>query len=826
MAQPTNQKIVQRVIEDEMKQSYLDYSMSVIVGRALPDARDGLKPVHRRILFAMHELGMFHNKPFKKSARIVGDTLAKFHPHGDAAVYDALVRMAQDFSLRYPLVDGQGNWGSIDGDSAAAYRYTEARLKVIAEEMLEDIDKNTVKFVPNFDGSLKEPTVLPSKVPNLLINGSSGIAVGMATNIPPHNLREVCDGAVALIDNPELSAEQIMAKVPAPDFPTGGLIVGSDGIKEAYSTGKGKLVLRARTSIEESKGRTKIIVTEIPYMVNKATLVENIADLVRDKRITGIADIRDESGRDGIRIVFDLKSGANSDVVLNQLFNLTRLQDSIGMILLALVKNEPKLLTLKNLLQQFILHRQEVVRKRTEFELAEAAAKSHILEGIIIALDNIDAVIKLIKGSKSAETARKALIENFKLSEKQAQAVLDTKLQRLTSLEQDKVRIEQAELLKAIENFKIILGSAQKILDIIKKELAALKEKYGDNRRTQISGAAAAVIEEEHLIKPEDVVVTVTHAGYVKRIPAEAYKAQRRGGKGIIGTETKEEDFVEDIFIANSTDNLLLFTNLGKVHWLKVWQLPETGRYAKGTALVNLVGLAQQEKVTAFIPVKEFKPENYLFMITKKGTVKKTSLEEFSSPRKGGIVALGLDEGDELIGVLLTNGRQQIVIATSGGMATRFDETDVRPMGRTATGVIGIRLRDDFVVGAVIADEKKQLLTVTEKGFGKRTLMSEYRLTGRAGVGVTNLKVTDKNGRVVGIEIVEESDELMLMSQKGIALRTPASQISSVGRATQGVRLMKLDPDDKLVAVAKIAQENENGSNGNSNNGHSKETEF
>ena len=826
MAQPTNQKIVQRVIEDEMKQSYLDYSMSVIVGRALPDARDGLKPVHRRILFAMHELGMFHNKPFKKSARIVGDTLAKFHPHGDAAVYDALVRMAQDFSLRYPLVDGQGNWGSIDGDSAAAYRYTEARLKVIAEEMLEDIDKNTVKFVPNFDGSLKEPTVLPSKVPNLLINGSSGIAVGMATNIPPHNLREVCDGAVALIDNPELSAEQIMAKVPAPDFPTGGLIVGSDGIKEAYSTGKGKLVLRARTSIEESKGRTKIIVTEIPYMVNKATLVENIADLVRDKRITGIADIRDESGRDGIRIVFDLKSGANSDVVLNQLFNLTRLQDSIGMILLALVKNEPKLLTLKNLLQQFILHRQEVVRKRTEFELAEAAAKSHILEGIIIALDNIDAVIKLIKGSKSAETARKALIENFRLSEKQAQAVLDTKLQRLTSLEQDKVRIEQVELLKAIENFKIILGSEQKILEIIKKELAELKQKYGDNRRTQISGAAAAVIEEEHLIKPEDVVVTVTHAGYVKRIPAEAYKAQRRGGKGIIGTETKEEDFVEDIFIANSTDNLLLFTNLGKVHWLKVWQLPETGRYAKGTALVNLVGLAQQEKVTAFIPVKEFKPENYLFMITKKGTVKKTSLEEFSSPRKGGIVALGLDEGDELIGVLLTNGRQQIVIATSGGMATRFDETDVRPMGRTATGVIGIRLRDDFVVGAVIADEKKQLLTVTEKGFGKRTLMSEYRLTGRAGVGVTNLKVTDKNGRVVGIEIVEESDELMLMSQKGIALRTPASQISSVGRATQGVRLMKLDPDDKLVAVAKIAQENENGSNGNSNNGHSKETEF
>jgi len=817
MAQPTNQKIVQRVIEDEMKQSYLDYSMSVIVGRALPDARDGLKPVHRRILFAMHELGMFHNKPFKKSARIVGDTLAKFHPHGDAAVYDALVRMAQDFSLRYPLVDGQGNWGSIDGDSAAAYRYTEARLKVIAEEMLEDIDKNTVKFVPNFDGSLKEPTVLPSKVPNLLINGSSGIAVGMATNIPPHNLREVCDGAVALIDNPELSAEQIMAKVPAPDFPTGGLIVGSDGIKEAYSTGKGKLVLRARTSIEESKGRTKIIVTEIPYMVNKATLVENIADLVRDKRITGIADIRDESGRDGIRIVFDLKSGANSDVVLNQLFNLTRLQDSIGMILLALVKNEPKLLTLKNLLQQFILHRQEVVRKRTEFELAEAAAKSHILEGIIIALDNIDAVIKLIKGSKSAETARKSLIENFRLSEKQAQAVLDTKLQRLTSLEQDKVRIEQVELLKAIENFKIILGSEQKILDIIKKELAGLKEKYGDNRRTQISGAAAAVIEEEHLIKPEDVVVTVTHAGYVKRIPAEAYKAQRRGGKGIIGTETKEEDFVEDIFIANSTDNLLLFTNLGKVHWLKVWQLPETGRYAKGTALVNLVGLAQQEKVTAFIPVKEFKPENYLFMITKKGTVKKTSLEEFSSPRKGGIVALGLDEGDELIGVLLTNGRQQIVIATSGGMATRFDETDVRPMGRTATGVIGIRLRDDFVVGAVIADEKKQLLTVTEKGFGKRTLMSEYRLTGRAGVGVTNLKVTDKNGTVVGIEIVEESDELMLMSQKGIALRTPASQISSVGRATQGVRLMKLEPDDKLVAVAKIAQESENG-NGN---GHS-----
>jgi DNA gyrase subunit A len=828
MVNEPNQRIVQKVIEDEMKQSYLDYSMSVIVGRALPDVRDGLKPVHRRVLFAMHEMGLVHNKPFKKCARIVGDCLGKFHPHGDMAVYDSLVRLAQDFSLRYPLIQGQGNFGSVDGDNAAAMRYTEARLNPLAEELLADLEKKTVKFTPNFDGSMKEPTVLPAKFPNLLVNGSAGIAVGMATNIPPHNLRETCDGAIALIDNKELSCEQLMQKIPAPDFPTGGLIIGNNGIKDAYATGKGKLVVRARTSLEEVKGRTRIIVTEIPYMVNKATLVENIADLVRDKKIFGITDIRDESDRTGMRIVFDLKSGANSDIVLNQLFTQTRLQDSFGITLLALVKNEPKLLPLKDMLQFFISHRQEVVRKRTEFELAEAAAKSHILEGIIIALDNIDAVIKLIKGSKSAESARKSLIENFKLSEKQAQAVLDTKLQRLTSLEQDKVRIEQAELLKAIENFKIILGSEQKIFEIIRKELAEIRDRYGDNRRTQIVGAEAVPIEEEQLIKPEDVVITITHAGYVKRIPLEAYKAQRRGGRGIIGTETKEEDFVEDIFVANSTDNLLFFTNLGKVHWLKVWQLPEAGRYAKGTAIVNLVELSKDEKVTAFIPVKTFTPENYLFMITKNGTVKKTSLEEFSNPRKGGIAAIGLDEKDELVGVLLTNGKTQVIVGTAKGMAIRFDETDVRSMGRAASGVIGIKLREDSVVGAVLAEDSKQLLTITEKGFGKRTQMSEYRVTNRGGIGVTNLKITDKNGDVVGISAVEESDEVMLMSQKGLALRTPASQISSVGRATQGVRLMKLEPDDKLVAVAKIAQEaaeNGNGTNGNTNNGHSKELE-
>lgn len=801
------ERIVSRIIEQEMKTSYLDYSMSVIVGRALPDVRDGLKPVHRRVLFGMYEMGVLHNKPFKKSARIVGDVMGKYHPHGDAPIYETMVRLAQDFSLRYMLVQGQGNFGSVDGDRAAHMRYTEARLNKLAEEILQDIDKETVKWVPNYDASLQEPTVLPAKVPNLLINGSTGIAVGMATNIPPHNMTEVCSAIISQIDNPEIDILSLMQHVKAPDFPTGGIIMGTSGLREAYKAGRGKIIVRARTEIEEAKTRQRLIVKEIPYMVNKATLIEEIANLVQDKKVQGISDIRDESDREGMRIVIELKQGANSDVVLNQLFAHSRMQETFGINMLALVGNEPRVLSLKDIIHEYIEHRRTIVRKRTQFDLTQAQDRAHLLEGLIVALNNIDEIVKLIKGSKSAEDAKNALMADYTLSEKQAQAILDMTLRKLTSLEQGKIRSEHEDLLKLIKDLQDILASEQKILGIIKAELLELKEKYGDARRTQVLETELEVMEEEALIKPEEDVITITHAGYVKRLPIDTYKQQRRGGRGIIAAETKEEDFIEDLFIANTRDYILFFTNKGKVHWIKVYQLPEAGRYAKGTAIVNLLQLDKDEKVSAFIPVKTFEPNKYLFMVTTNGIVKKTSLEEFSNPRKGGIIAIGLDEKDSLNSVMLTDGKQQIIIATEQGSAVKFHEEDVRAMGRTAAGVYGIRLRDDKVVGATIAKDSETLLTITENGFGKRTEISDYRLISRGGVGVINIKITDKNGKVVSVESVTDKDELMIISQKGVLIRTPASGISVIGRNTQGVRIMKLEEGDKVISLAKIAPE-------------------
>ncbi len=1248
-AKKTEEKIIPRVIEDEMKQSYLDYSMSVIIGRALPDVRDGLKPVHRRILYAMHDMGMLHNKPFKKSARIVGEVLGKYHPHGDTAVYDSMVRMAQDFSLRYTLVQGQGNFGSIDGDSAAAMRYcitgdsfiitekgliridelsnkedvnlrilskdkkintaskwfdsgahptlkittnkgysltgtynhpvltlnknetgkpvfiwkllenidkgdivvidrsadnfwpkdelelsryypilkdttklrilpkyldenlafilgsflseggltenkiefcntdkiwidelmriwkkifpdstlhcfkrkpssygkkeyyrlechcrytlnflrnlglkalksserqlpttllqspknviikflktyfegdgsisqstkmielsccsksaaliseiqililrfgidsskrfdkhrsiwklyirgyrnilrfykeigfisdyknkkleyvvhgykkdsslfdyvpfisdyirnrttshfvntqnfdrysnmenkyekissillqetgidyssmfqyflmynylfdriisieetetqqvfsikvesdchsfisngfishnTEARLNKLSEEMLKDIEKETVKFVPNFDGSLKEPLVLPSKIPNLLVNGSSGIAVGMATNIPPHNLKETSEAVIQLIDNPNMQPEQIMHYLPAPDFPTGGMICGTTGINEAYKTGRGKIKLRARTSLEETKKKTAIIIHEIPYQVNKSMLVEEIANLVRDKKITGISDLRDESDREGMRIVIELRHGTNAEILLNQLLQHTKLQTTFGIIMLALDDNTPKVLNIKEILQKYISHRQEIVRKRTEFDLKQAEEKAHILEGLITALDNIDDIIKFLKQSKSAKEAKTGLIEDYQLSEKQSQAILDMKLQRLTGLEQEKIREDKKTTLELIVKLKEILGSEQKIFDLIKQEQREIQEKYGDERKTQVILEETKKFEEEELIKPEEMIVTITHAGYVKRLTIDTYKKQKRGGKGIKGAETKEEDFIEDLFVANTHDLILFFTNKGNVHWLKVHQIPEAGRYAKGTAIVNLLQM-KNEAVTAMIPVKEFKEDHYLMMVTQKGITKKTSLSEFDKPRRGGIKAIGVSEDDELVNVVLTDGNKTILIATEQGQAVHFKESDIRPMGRTAYGVRGIKLKgNDKVIGMVVAEKGKTLLTVTEKGYGKRTSLSEYRVANRGGVGVTNIRITDKNGKVVGIKAITDKDDIMLISQKGIVIRIPAKSISIIGRATQGVRIMKLEGDDRLVAVATIVKDEGNSTN-------------
>ncbi len=806
--QEKQEKIVENEIEEEMKSSYLDYAMSVIVGRALPDVRDGLKPVHRRILFAMNEMSMFHNKPFKKSARIVGDVLAKYHPHGDSAVYDTMVRMAQGFSLRYPLIDGQGNWGSIDGDSAAAYRYTEARLSKISEELLIDLDKNTVNFTPNFDASLKEPTVLPAKLPNLLINGSSGIAVGMATNIPPHNLNEVISATIAQIDNPEITIQELMQHIKGPDFPTAGIISGINGIKNAYKTGRGKITVKAKTNIEETKKKNKIIITEIPYMVNKSLLIQQIASLVRNKVIKGISNLRDESDREGMRVVIELKQDANTDVILNQLYKHTKMKVTFGVIMLALVNNEPKIMSLKVIIQHYIDHRKVVVRRRTQFELDKALKRAHILEGLIIALNNIDDAIKLIKQSKEVKIARNSLMEKYSLSEIQAQAILEMRLQKLTSLEQEKIITEHSELLKLIQELKTILADEQKILNIIKAELSELKEKYGDERRTQIIEREEQNIEVEDLIEEQEMVITVSHQGYIKRIPIDTYRKQRRGGKGIIAATTKDEDFVEHLFTASTHSYLLLFTNKGDIHWLKVFNIPEAGRHSKGKPIVNLIVLDKDEKVTAMVPVREFDDQHYLLMATKKGIVKKTALSEFSNPRKGGIRAITLSSEDHLIDVVLTDGTAQIILATQNGMAVRFREQDARAIGRSGKGVKGISLKkEDEVIAMVVAHDEESLLSVTENGFGKRSLVKDYRLITRGGVGVINIKTNERNGKVVSILSVTDHDEIMLMSQNGIAIRMPTKDISVIGRNTLGVRVMKLTGSDKLVAAANIINE-------------------
>ncbi len=796
-------KIIPRVIEEEMKEAYVNYAMSVIVGRALPDVRDGLKPVHRRILFAMYGLGMFHNKPFKKCARIVGEVLGKYHPHGDTAVYDSLVRMAQDFSLRYPLIKGQGNFGSIDGDNAAAMRYTEAKLNKLAEEMLKDIEKNTVEFKDNFDGSLKEPMVLPSRIPNLLVNGSSGIAVGMATNVPPHNLREVCDALIAFIANPDLNTQQLMEIIPAPDFPTGGELLCGSELLHAYEKGRGKVIIKAVTEIENDK----IIVKEIPYQVNKSELIEQIAELVRDKKIAGIRDINDESDREGIRIVVSLKKDADANVVLNQLHQYSRLTTSFGINLLALVKGEPKTLGLKELLQHHLTHRKEMITKRTQYDLDQAQQRVHILEGLLVALNNVDDVVAGIKKSKTVEDARNFLLSTYSLTVEQANAILDLRLQKLASLEQEKIRTEHFELLQKIIFYQEVLGSEQKVFELIKEELLDIKDNYGDERRSRVLQGEYNDVDMEELIKEETMVVTMTNSGYVKRLPLDTYKTQKRGGKGVKAAGMKDEDFVERLYVTSTHAYLLFFTDKGQVYWLKVYHVPEASRQAKGQHIANLIEKAKDEKVTAIIPVRDFK-EGYLFMATKNGTVKKTELQEFSRPRKGGIRAIGIEEGDMLVGVKYTTGDHEIILATKEGSANRFKEGDVRSMGRAAGGVRGIRLdENDEVIGMLAAEEGLDILTLTEKGYGKRTPVSDYRLCNRGGKGVTNIKITDKNGSVKTVMLVDGKEEIMLVSKQGIGIRMKCSDISVIGRATQGVRVMRLEDGDSLAAAAKIVVE-------------------
>lgn len=805
---PIVQKLVPQLIEEEMKKSYLDYAMSVIVGRALPDVRDGLKPVHRRILYAMNDMSMRWNTPFKKCARIVGEVLGKYHPHGDMSVYDALVRMAQNFSLRYMLVDGQGNFGSVDGDNPAAMRYTEARMARIADELLQDIDKETIAFVENFDGSLKEPTVLPAKVPTLLINGSSGIAVGMATNIPPHNLREVTEAEIALIEDPELEPSDLMDKVPGPDFPTGGVIAGRSGILQAYRTGRGKLRVKAIIEEEERAGRTRLIVKEIPYQVSKSGLVEQIADQVKNGNIEGISDLRDESDRTGMRVVIELKKDASPEIVTNLLFKHTRLQTTFSMIMIALVDNEPKVLNLKEILQYHIAHRQVVVRKRTEYDLKKAEERAHILEGLKKALDNIDEAVALIKAATSPQEARDALIERYELSEDQARAILDMKLQKLTNLEQQKLIDELEELQRKIAEYTKILGDEKEILAIIKAELEALRDQYGDERRTQIIEADESDLELEDLIEPEDMVVTISNQGYIKRMSLDLYRAQNRGGKGIRGATTKEDDFLEHLYVANTHDYLLIFTDKGKVYWKKVFQLPEGSRQSKGKPIINLIRVEKGETIRAIIPIKEFKEDEYLFFVTQDGTVKKTSLESYSRPRSGGIIAIKLNEGNDLVTVLKTHKDEQVLVASSNGQAVKFKEGDVRDMGRNAAGVRGIKLKgDDSVVGAIRASDDRDILTITENGYGKRTNIAEYRLINRGGSGVRNIICSERNGKVVAIKSVGGDEDIMLVSKHGTVIRTSVSQINQIGRNTQGVRIMGLRGDDHVVALAKIVNE-------------------
>jgi DNA gyrase subunit A len=793
-------------IEEEMKGAYLDYAMSVIIGRALPEVRDGLKPVHRRILYAMFREGLLSGKKYSKCAGVVGEVLKKYHPHGDTAVYDALVRLAQDFNMRHPLVDGQGNFGSIDGDPPAAYRYTEARMAALAEELLADIDKDTVNFVPNFDETTEEPLVLPSRVPNLIINGSSGIAVGMATNIPPHNLGEIIDALIVLLHDRNASLQDLMTHVQGPDFPTGGTIYGTEGIIQAYREGKGIIKVRAKARIErEQRGGENIIITELPYQVNKARLVEKIAEMARHKRIEGISEIRDESDRDGIRIVLELKRGEIAQVVLNKLYKYTQMESSFGIILLALVNNQPRVLKLKRILLYFLQHRRDVVLRRTRFELKKSEQRAHILEGLKIALDHLDAIIALIRKSKNPQEAKRGLMKDYPLSEVQAQAILDMKLQRLTGLEREKIIHDFKETLKEIARLKSILENDALVSQIINDELLEIKNKYANDRRTDITSDSKEITIED-LISDEEMVVTLSHQGYIKRNPLSSYRSQRRGGKGLIGMETKEEDFVKNLFISATHDSMLFFSNLGRLYWLKTYQIPEAGRAAKGKALINLLALSDGERIMTALPVRNFQ-EGYLVMITKKGMVKKTALEKYSNPRGKGIIAVTIKKDDELIAVRRTDGKSDLIIGTRKGLAIRFNEEDVRDMGRTAAGVRGIRLRKgDAVVSAEVAEERKVIITVTEKGWGKRTNIGEYPVQKRGGKGVISIKITEKGSEAVGLMQVNDEDEIVMITSSGKLIRTIAGNISLLGRNTQGVRLMNVRQEDKIVSIGKVAE--------------------
>ncbi len=817
---PVEDRIINVDIEDEMRKSYLDYAMSVIVGRALPDVRDGFKPVHRRLLFGMHEMGLASNRAYRKSAKIVGEIMGNYHPHGDSAIYDTLVRLAQDFNMRYPMVDGQGNYGSMDGDPPAAMRYTEARLTKLAEEMLADIEKETVDFAPNYDESTHEPVVLPAKVPNLLVNGAGGIAVGYATNIPTHNIGEVVSALIMVLDDGNVTIPQLMKVLPGPDFPTAGFIYGTKGIKDAYETGRGLLTLRAKVVIEtdEKTERDRIIVTEIPFQVNKAKLVEKIADLIQEKKVEGISDLRDESDRNGVRIVIDVKRGDIPLIILNQLYKHTQLQTTFGVIMLALVRNRPEVLTLKQILEHFIEHRREVVVRRTAYELRKAEERAHILEGLKIALDNLDAVIALIRGSASPEVARTGLVSQFALTVIQAQAILDMRLQRLTQLERDKLLEEYQELLKKMEYLRSILASEALVRKIIKDELLQIQEAYKDERRTQIVKEEAEITVED-LIADEEVVITITHAGYIKRNAVTIYRAQRRGGKGKIGMGVRDEDFVETVFTASTHDYLLIFTSFGKVYWLKVHEIPEAGRATKGKAIANLLALKGEEKITATVPVKEFRDDLYAVMATKNGVIKKTELSAYGNPRQGGIIALTLDDDDQLIGVQITDGQREILLGTRQGIVIRFNEEKVRPMGRTAHGVRGITLEEgNFVIGmeTLLADSTSTILTITEGGYGKRTTVDEYRVQGRGGKGIISVKTTERNGLAVGFLQVGDDDEIMIMAAQGKILRCRVDDIRETGRNTQGVRILDLDgEEDRVVGVAKLGEReespNENG---------------
>ena len=798
-------------VEEELKKSFISYAMAVIVTRALPDVRDGLKPVHRRILYSMSELGYTPDKPYRKSARIVGDVLGKYHPHGDSSVYDAMVRLAQDFSIRYMLVDGQGNFGSVDGDGAAAMRYTEARMSKLSLELVRDIDKETVDFYPNFDETLMQPSVMPSRYPNLLVNGSSGIAVGMATNIPPHNLGEVVDAVVYMIDHPDCSVDDLMQFVKGPDFPTGGVILGKRGIYDAYHEGRGRIIVRAKSEIEDMGGnRQRIVVTEIPYMVNKARLIEKIAELVHEKTVDGISDIRDESDRDGMRIVIDLKRDVNANIVLNYLYKHTQLQDTFGAIMLALVDGEPKILSLRQIIHHYIEHQEDVIRRRTQYDLNKAEARSHILEGLIIALDNIDEVVRMIRASRTAQEAKTGLMERFGLSDRQAQAILDMRLQRLTGLERDKIEAEYAELQKQIAYFRAVLADEQLVLGIIRDEILEIRDKFADERRTEIS-ALDGEIDMLDLIEEEDMVVTMTHYGYVKRLPKTTYRAQRRGGKGVIATTTREEDFVEQMYVTSTHDPILFFTNRGRVYQMNCYEIPEAGRTARGTAIVNLLQLSPGEKVTTMLPFPAEKSEGtYLVMATRKGTIKRTELSEFMNLRRAGLIAIVLRDDDELIGVRRTEGDSDILVGTRDGMSIRFHESDMRPMGRSAMGVRSIDLDEgDEVIDVAFVEEGAQVLSITENGYGKRTDIDEYRLQQRGGKGIKAMNLTEKTGNLAAQLLVHDDEDLLLITSDGTVIRTPVNSISVLGRNTQGVRLMRVGEDSKVVCVARAEPEPE-----------------